>query len=974
MHHQTPESSYKALSAEPIRWLHLSDFHVGKDEAGQRQMFKDLLKHIEDTIQEERARPDMIFITGDIADRGKASQYQMFFDEFLFELVVLLGGELTANIFLIPGNHDVDREIEVTSWRRGFIKDLPRALDPTEEGKSLREHLIERFQAYSKADMHDLTLVGREWLASQKGYYSHTTTIKGQRIGILGLNTAWLAGDDEDRHNLSPGQLIVTRGLEELKECDIRFVLGHHPIDWFLPRELEAIRSRFGQNAVIYLHGDQHRNRVSIESGSGRQFLTIESGATYQARDDKAWINRLLWCELHADEQRIRFYPRQWSTENQEWSLDVSLPERRRVKDRDYWEYPLPGATEQRRGSAARGMSPREKRGLPEGWLLIDKDYLNRYREDELKPQEISIYFDGSTPTWREALAGEIVPRRDVVRILEKAIRGIPQGGGIHIIPLSGVGGEGKSTALMQVVCDLVYSESKWNILWHENPATELPTNFLKALPRGEDPWLIVSDEADLIADDIFQAVEALHSIGRRDIHFFLCYRNTDWRGKRGDEHPWSLHATFHKIPPLEGLSLADAEQIVNAWRKYNSLGTLENLSPQAAIDEFVKQAKLEAASADGAFLGAMLRVRYGDRLKDHVLKLLNSLEERDKTIANGKLLDAFAYIVALHAENILILTREILANILGCDIGDIRRIIGQLGREATISESSDYIFTRHRAIAEVAVQILDERDKYDFDHIYVKLVESAIQTFKSNQYVPQLAVWRSLGSHFFHKGKKDLGIRLARLVVKLEPTDAFNVTQLARLYRESKQPEQAVDEFRKAFNKILKKDTLYYHEWSAAEGTAGNFAISAWLDGIALADSIPRPQRKDRYSTSDHIKLSLHGLSIAFEGLFQETGRDPIFGEAWSSAVQLGLMLRGTSETEQTHHRLRASRTKCKEEGINIEEVVPLIALERVHAGIIAAQQAEEDPDLEGIKEFLPKGEELTFTRLKSYLRVTGR
>jgi hypothetical protein len=57
MSEQTSERSSKALSVEPIRWLHLSDFHVGKDEAGQRQMFKDLLKHIEDTIQEEQSGP-----------------------------------------------------------------------------------------------------------------------------------------------------------------------------------------------------------------------------------------------------------------------------------------------------------------------------------------------------------------------------------------------------------------------------------------------------------------------------------------------------------------------------------------------------------------------------------------------------------------------------------------------------------------------------------------------------------------------------------------------------------------------------------------------------------------------------------------------------------------------------------------------------------------------------------------------------
>ena len=31
---------------EPIRWLHLSDFHVGKDEYAQRKLFAELLLHL----------------------------------------------------------------------------------------------------------------------------------------------------------------------------------------------------------------------------------------------------------------------------------------------------------------------------------------------------------------------------------------------------------------------------------------------------------------------------------------------------------------------------------------------------------------------------------------------------------------------------------------------------------------------------------------------------------------------------------------------------------------------------------------------------------------------------------------------------------------------------------------------------------------------------------------------------------------
>src|SRR5690348_16598080 len=109
-----------AEMSEPVRWLHLSDFHTGYDKSGQRRMFKDLLAHIKQHVEEE-AVPDLVFLTGDIAYAGKADEYRFFFDEFFYELVTLLSDDLSANIFLIPGNHDVKQnELDRLGLRQFF--------------------------------------------------------------------------------------------------------------------------------------------------------------------------------------------------------------------------------------------------------------------------------------------------------------------------------------------------------------------------------------------------------------------------------------------------------------------------------------------------------------------------------------------------------------------------------------------------------------------------------------------------------------------------------------------------------------------------------------------------------------------------------------------------------------------------------------------------------------------------------------
>ena len=48
-----------------IRWLHLSDFHTGKDEHGQRLVFKYILRAVQDKLAAGFV-PDFVFLTGAI--------------------------------------------------------------------------------------------------------------------------------------------------------------------------------------------------------------------------------------------------------------------------------------------------------------------------------------------------------------------------------------------------------------------------------------------------------------------------------------------------------------------------------------------------------------------------------------------------------------------------------------------------------------------------------------------------------------------------------------------------------------------------------------------------------------------------------------------------------------------------------------------------------------------------------------------
>lgn len=329
-------------SSSTVTWLHLSDFHVGKDKYGQRRLFTSILDHVQQRI-EAGVGPDMIFITGDIANKGKSSEYEDFLTNFFDPLTEQVSSKCRERIFVVPGNHDVDRTKVRAVQTYGVLHRIPQFLDPIDEGLGERRLLLDRFQAYVHSDQTKED--DPHWLFSPQGAQVHILDINRKKIGILGLNTAWLSCSDDDRHKLSAGKEIIETGLGRLRSCDLRIVLGHHPIDWFLDNEINPVRALFGKYNVVYLHGHLHKGHVRHEEGAGYPFLTLQSGACFQAREHERWVNRLLWCELDLQARELRMEPLHWSRDHQEWVIDGgAFPGRYKQPGTDRWIFTLPSS------------------------------------------------------------------------------------------------------------------------------------------------------------------------------------------------------------------------------------------------------------------------------------------------------------------------------------------------------------------------------------------------------------------------------------------------------------------------------------------------------------------------------------------------------------------------------------------------------------------------------------------------------
>lgn len=939
-----------------ISWVHLSDLHFGKEKPAQKLYYRQLLHHISERIQNKGA-PDFVFITGDIAYTGEKHEYDMAAEEFLFPLSTLISDISFSRIFIIPGNHDVSRDEARAVQRYGVLDIVPTFLDPTGEGVRHRKVLFSRFNAYADGDLTSQ----RGWIERPEGSYRVNATASGLRVGIVGLNTAWLSEGKDDRHRLTPGKHIVEEGLADIEQCDIKFVLGHHPIDWFRDEDIEAIRTLFSRHNVIYLHGHIYPPHPQCEVGAGRQFLTFQTGATAKTQAGAAWKNRCLWCSLDPASGKILVEPQIWSADTSAWQTDAeALPDLYRVEETDQWSVPIPrewnrGAAQPLASTTQESQANVYKIGgrriqLPNGWVSLNKDYLDIFRE-QLDEKQATTFFDGRAPNWSEALSTKI-PRREIVDRISERIFEIAQTQMISCTLITGAGGEGKSTVLRQVTADIAAREAEWSIIWHENTETIIEDRHIQQLPAIATKWLIVSDDGDLIGNTIYEIIKNLNRRARLNFHFLLCARDTDWRALNAHRHEWTNVCDYKEFP-LRGLNIHDAQLIVSSWSKME--GGLRNY-PALFADNVESAAKklAEAARAErrtqheGAFLGAMLTVRHGDGFRDHVKSLLTRLEGRQ--ISNKQsILEAFAFIAAMHAKGLYLLSREVLAKALNIPMRQIQsRVIAPLGDEAAVALSGGHVFSRHVAIAQTATELLEEFFEFDIEQVIIDLARAASRIYIDRQIeLPDAAEWRFLGGRLFKNGETSLGIRVARSLLDMDPADTYLIVHLSKLYRRSNQPKQSIRLFRDIHKDIKENRRPYFLEWGTAESKSENHCIGVWITGISLADST------DRYGVNRHqAEMSLTSIAITFYQLF-ELFNDKVFLRACAAATFLALTLnpaasRYLSLTAEPTAQLRA-------------QMEAITAIQFLQQGISDAwTQRESD-----LQDWLPRGEDMEFSRL---------
>ncbi len=217
---------------------------------------------VEEVIKRQ-TKPDFVFFTGNLAFAGMEEEYESLRKRFLDPLKDALPDD--CPIFMVPGNHDVDRKAAVPP--RLWIGDEEQQKlfqEVSTAGRRKRgEVLLPRFEAY-RAFERTSAAWGEDWLGSECGSIVRTMEVDGAKIAVVGINTAWLCHDEEDWGKLTAGRTMVDAALRqsEAEQPQLVIVLGHHPLDAMMGEQSWSdgprIRQRLEQANAIYLHGHLH--------------------------------------------------------------------------------------------------------------------------------------------------------------------------------------------------------------------------------------------------------------------------------------------------------------------------------------------------------------------------------------------------------------------------------------------------------------------------------------------------------------------------------------------------------------------------------------------------------------------------------------------------------------------------------------------------------------------------------------------
>lgn len=307
---------------DQFQLIHISDLHIRqKDDFDRSVVLDPLIRRSKEDLK-KGFTPEIVVVTGDIAFSGKKEEYEIaktFFDRLLKGL-----GLSDDRLFVVPGNHDVDR-------KRYRPKDVPgydnmRELNEELANSDYRADLLKgmtdyfRFVERHYSHLQDIS----DWLVPFAMVHKAKC---GKRIGLVGLNSAWMCRRSPDEKEIAIGEYQIktaTDMLEKAGKVDLVVNLFHHPLNWLWPEDRRICKA-YIKNAVA-LCGHLHDPEGTFFQDLDGQYYQFQAGGGYLG-SDSAQTSRFHYITFDWGTNEIRVDFRKFDNTKRHWCVDAETGE-----------------------------------------------------------------------------------------------------------------------------------------------------------------------------------------------------------------------------------------------------------------------------------------------------------------------------------------------------------------------------------------------------------------------------------------------------------------------------------------------------------------------------------------------------------------------------------------------------------------------------------------------------------------------
>lgn len=286
-------------------FLHLSDIHFRSNEinrlddpnAGLRD---DIVADVELMRIEIGRSADGILICGDIAYAGAKREYEFAY-EWLKSTLCPAAGCRIEDVFVIPGNHDVDRKqgaTQLLSDARAKLREYP-----AERSDEIRRNYlvdtagaqmlfgpIENYNRFAAEFVCNLAAENPERPEAKPFAMRDWELNDGSTLRVWGFNSVLVC----DEHDALGAMFVDPTAAQVVRRApDVtHVVMCHHPYSWL--KNGGPFRERIEAVAKLHLFGHEHTRRVE----EGLRFTAIRAGAVHPDRHEPGWDPGYNWINL----------------------------------------------------------------------------------------------------------------------------------------------------------------------------------------------------------------------------------------------------------------------------------------------------------------------------------------------------------------------------------------------------------------------------------------------------------------------------------------------------------------------------------------------------------------------------------------------------------------------------------------------------------------------------------------------------